>query len=101
MVARRMVMGVLVMVMVLLALSVAVPSQAAQKAAGGADDKTMWCNLPNEQFYQLCMDKQFWAGLTPAQKKAVDKEWQRRVPNMSPAEKEKYYPEGRRYYSGG
>ncbi len=95
MVARRMVTGVLVTVMMLVALSIAIPSQAQQ--AGG--DKTMWCNLPNDQFYQLCQDKEFMQGLTPAQRNAIDKEWQRRVPNMTPAEVQKYYPAGTRYGS--
>lgn len=63
--------------------------------------KTMWCNVPNEQLYQLCQDEQFMGKLTPEQRKALDKEWQKRVPSMTPAEVQKYYPAGRRYYSGG
>jgi hypothetical protein len=63
--------------------------------------RTMWCNVPNEQLYQLCQDQQFMGSLTADQKKALDKEWQRRVPSMTPADVQKYYPAGRRYYSGG
>lgn len=96
MVTRRMVTGALVMILMLAALSVAVPQTSLAQAAG---DKTMWCNVPNEQFYQLCQDKQFMQALTPAQRDAIDKEWQRRVPNMTPAEVQKYYPAGTRYGS--
>ncbi len=101
--ARRIVTGVLVMVFLLVGLSMAVPatSEAAKAKSAGTDAKTMWCNIPNEQFYTLCNDKEFMKGLTPQQKKAIDKEWQRRVPNMTPAEVEKYYPAGQRYYQGG
>ncbi len=62
--------------------------------------QTMWCNIENGDFYKLCQDQEFIKGLSPEQLKQLDAEWQRRVPNMTPAERELYYPQGRRYYTG-
>ena len=64
-------------------------------------DKTMWCDLTNAEFNRLCQNQEFMRGLTPEQKKEIDKEWQRRIPTMTPEEIQMYYPEGRRYYPGG
>lgn len=98
MVTKRMVTGALVMILMLVGMSIAVPSQA-QQPPGGATGQTMWCNLQNDMFYNLCTDQEFMKGLTADQKKAIDQEWERRVPSMTPAERAKYYPEGRRYGS--
>ncbi len=94
-------MIVVMFVLMALAMSVQVPMVQAQAGAGqppgGADDKTMWCNITTPDFYELCQNQEFMKGLTPEQKKAIDKEWQRRVPAMTPAERNLYYPAGRRY----
>lgn len=63
--------------------------------------ENMFCNIPTPDFYKICQDQEFMKNLTPEQKKEVDKEWQRRVPKMTPAERNLYYPEGFRYYPGG
>lgn len=60
----------------------------------------MYGGMSNEQLHQLCTNQSFMGGLTPQQKKEIDAEWQRRVPQMTPAEVQKYYPEGKRYYTG-
>lgn len=87
------------MVLMLIGLTVAVPQTSlAQQPPGGAGGQTMWCNIQNDTFYNLCQDQEFMKGLTPAQRKAIDQEWERRVPSMTPAEREKYYPAGRRYH---
>ena len=63
-------------------------------------DKTMWCTMTNAEFHKLCQNREFMEGLTPEQKKEIDKEWQRRIPTMTPDEIKMYYPEGTRYYTG-
>ncbi len=74
-----------------------------QAQSGNLTDQqkqTMWCNIQNGDFYKLCQDQEFIKGLTPEQRRQLDTEWQKRVPSMSPAERQLYYPEGRRYYTG-
>jgi hypothetical protein len=90
---RKVVFGALLVMFLFAGLTVAVP-------AGAAEEKTMWCNITSGDFYQLCQDEEFMKGLTPEQRKAIDKEWQRRYKEMTPAERELYYPAGRRYYQG-
>lgn len=63
---------------------------------GGRD----YVTLSNEEFNKLCQNQQFMQGLTPQQKMEIDREWQRRIPYMTPEERRMYYPEGLRYYTG-
>ncbi len=99
--ARRIVTGALVMVLLLVGLSIAVPHTSQAQQPPSSVGTTMWCNIQNNELYNLCRDQDFMKGLTPEQKKAIDAEWERRVPSMTPAERQKYYPAGQRYYQGG
>ncbi len=56
--------------------------------------------MSNEEFNRLCQNQQYMQGLTPQQKMEIDREWQRRIPYMTPEERRMYYPEGLRYYTG-
>ncbi len=94
------IMAALVMFMAV-GLGVTFPATVqAQAQSATQGQKTMFCNTDNAELYKLCQDENFRNGLTPAQKKELDTEWQKRVPYMSPAERQLYYPEGRRYYTG-
>lgn len=85
----------------LMGLSLITPGtlQAQGKDLTDQQKQTMWCNIENGEFYKLCQDQDFIKGLTPEQRKQLDTEWQRRVPTMTPAERQLYYPSGRRYYT--
>jgi hypothetical protein len=88
------------MMFLLIGLSIMTPGTInAQGKASTDEQKTMWCNIQSGDFYALCQDKDFIKGLTPEQRKQLDTEWQRRAPTMTPAERELYYPAGRRYYN--
>lgn len=69
-----------------------------QCSALGAQSR--YTAMPNEEFYKMCQDKGFMQGLTAEQRREIDQEWQRRIPYMTRSEIQKYYPEGRRYYTG-
>jgi hypothetical protein len=90
-------MGVLVGV---LAFAVVMMGQSAAVAANYSGAQDMFCNMGNAEFYKYCQDQQFMKGLTPEQKQEIDREWQKRVPTLTPEEKNLYYPLGRRYYQG-
>lgn len=59
-----------------------------------------YSSMSNQEFYQMCQNQGFMQGLTPEQRREIDQEWQRRIPYMTRSEVQKYYPEGRRYYTG-
>lgn len=88
-----------VILVALLVVALLVPALAFAQSKT-TPTKGMYCDLTNEQFHQLCTNANFMGGLTSEQKKEIDAEWQRRVPNMTPEEAQKYYPAGRRYYTG-
>ncbi len=94
--------GIVVAFAVFFAVSVGVvlPGTVQGQNLTEQQKSTMWCNITNGDFYKLCQDQEFIKGLTPEQQKQLDAEWQRRVPNMTPAERQLYYPDGRRYYTG-
>lgn len=70
--------------------------QTRTESRTGRDYSTM----SNEEFYKMCQSQGFMQGLTPEQRREIDQEWQRRIPYMTRSEVQKYYPEGRRYYTG-
>lgn len=75
--------------------SAVAPAPAPMGSAQTRDYSTM----SNEEFYRLCQSPQFMQGLTPEQRAEIDREWQRRIPYMTPEERRTYYPEGLRYGS--
>ncbi len=77
--------------------STAAPGAGTTTAAPGTKD---FSAMSHEEFYRLCQNQQFMQGLTPEQRREIDREWQRRIPYMSPEERKMYYPEGMRYYTG-
>ena len=86
--------GVLALAVVMVGLSTAI---AANYSAAQED---MFCNIGNAEFYKYCQDQQFMKGLTPEQKKEMDRAWQTRVHSMTPEARTLYYPPGRTYYLG-
>ena len=94
----RLTMGILVGVLALTFVMVGLSTAVA--ANYGAAQEDMFCNMSNAEFYKYCQDQQFMKGLTPEQKQEIDREWQKRVPTLTPEEKNLYYPLGRRYYQG-
>lgn len=71
-----------------------------QQMSGQSGAGRDYSSMSNQEFYQLCQSKGFMQGLTPEQRREIDQEWQRRIPYMTQAERQMYYPEGRRYYTG-
>jgi hypothetical protein len=59
-----------------------------------------YVTMSHEDFNKLCQNQQYMQGLTPEQRMEIDQEWQRRIPYMTPQERQMYYPVGRRYYTG-
>ena len=76
-----------------LALSAPVLAQIT----GSEQNKGMWCNMSNADLGKICKDEAIMKGLTAEQRKEIDKEWQRRIPDMTPEDIKLYYPEGTRY----
>ncbi len=83
------------------------PSTMGQQGAATTAPSTMgqqsrrdYTTMSNEEFNRLCQNQQYMQGLTPEQRMEIDREWQRRIPYMTPEERRMYYPEGLRYYTG-
>jgi hypothetical protein len=84
------------------------PSPMAQPGAPAPTQSQMgtsttttrdFATMSNEEFAKLCQDQQFMSGLTAEQRREIDREWQRRIPYMTPEERRMYYPYGMRYYT--
>jgi hypothetical protein len=75
----------------------AVTTTPAPMGQAGTKD---YVTMSHEDFNKLCQNQQYMQGLTAEQRMEIDREWQRRIPYMTPEERKLYYPEGRRYYTG-
>ncbi len=77
--------------------SAVAPAPSQMAASSSAKD---YSTMSNEEFYRMCQNQQFMQGLTPEQRREIDREWQRRIPYMTPEERRQMYPYGMRYYTG-
>jgi len=93
---KRIIIG---MVMLIFVIGVIGPSSHAQVVQKDKEDGS-YCKMSNEELHKVCRDTQQMQGLTPEQRKEIDREWQRRVPEMTPEERQMYCPEGNCYYTG-